>query len=210
MAQPPAAINLARARGARPSARLMGRNWPVGKAAMFDVDGYGPTKPHEDGWSTEGRTCDPDTWNAVVPIGTPVRYYPIAGRPGFELRVTDSEAWELGGHTTVVRLAGRSGGVAVTHVQLVEFPNNGWWSTPPREEQPLWLLRPGETKPVRGVGYLASADIVEDERFRHGVMTEDGCGVAEPWMTGMVWHVRVPERPPALPDGWGTQPTSLA
>lgn len=60
-------------------------------------------------------------WNATHPVGTPVRYWPvyppIDSVPPVDT-MTRSEAWALGDGTVVVCIAGRSGGVALTHVEV--------------------------------------------------------------------------------------------
>lgn len=60
-------------------------------------------------------------WNARYPVGTPVRYWPvyppIDGIPPVDT-ATRSEAWTLGDGTVVVSVVGRSGGVALSHVEV--------------------------------------------------------------------------------------------
>lgn len=56
-----------------------------------------------------------EEWNKENPVGTLVRYYPIAGEPDFELTETRSEAWALGHGAVVVKVKGRTGGVLVSH-----------------------------------------------------------------------------------------------
>lgn len=64
-----------------------------------------------------------DVWNDVVPIGSPVHYWPgILGGDGAK-SVTRSQAWLLGGHTPVVLVEGYSGGIALTHV--ISYPPSG-------------------------------------------------------------------------------------
>ena len=60
-----------------------------------------------------------DVWNATVPIGTPVRYWPTADAPEVRVSRTHSEAWTLGDGTAVVKIEGMTGGVALTHVSTV-------------------------------------------------------------------------------------------
>jgi hypothetical protein len=56
-------------------------------------------------------------WNASYPVGTPVVYQPIQGGCAHDnaQTATRSEAWVLGGHTPVVMVEGRAGGVALDH-----------------------------------------------------------------------------------------------
>ncbi|WP_047471571.1 hypothetical protein [Streptomyces sp. M10] len=65
-----------------------------------------------------------EQWNALHPVGTPVFAFP-GFRPEDEQagwsceRIesqTRSRAWTLGGHTPVVMVEGRVGGIALTHV----------------------------------------------------------------------------------------------
>ena len=62
------------------------------------------------------------SWNAAYPVGTPVRYYPIIPQielcPPIETR-TRSEAWTLGDGSVVVLVEGKSGGVHLSHVEVV-------------------------------------------------------------------------------------------
>lgn len=60
-------------------------------------------------------------WNAAHPVGTAVRYWPILPPVDFAPpvdTVTRSEAWELGDGTPVVLLAGKSGGVSLSHLEV--------------------------------------------------------------------------------------------
>ena len=64
-----------------------------------------------------------ESWNARYPVGTPVRYWPIY--PPIESvppvdTVTRSEAWALGDGSVVVCVEGRSGGVGLTHVEVLK------------------------------------------------------------------------------------------
>lgn len=66
-------------------------------------------------------SCTAEQWNADHPVGTAVRYWPIyppiAGVPPVDTR-TRSEAWALGHGAVVVKIEGRTGGVALSHVEL--------------------------------------------------------------------------------------------
>ena len=61
------------------------------------------------------------SWNAAHPVGTAVRYWPvyppIESAPPLDT-ATRSEAWALGDGTVVVCVVGRSGGVALSHVEV--------------------------------------------------------------------------------------------
>jgi hypothetical protein len=63
-----------------------------------------------------------ESWNAEYPIGTLVRYYPIyppiESCPPVETR-TRSEAWTIGDGSVVVCVEGKSGGVALTHIEVL-------------------------------------------------------------------------------------------
>lgn len=66
------------------------------------------------------RRPTPEQFEEAAPLGTAVRYYPIlpADEDAFELSHIRSGAWELGGRT-VVMIEGRSGGVDVGHLALI-------------------------------------------------------------------------------------------
>lgn len=58
-------------------------------------------------------------FNEWYPVGTKVRYWPAArigdGRPS----VTRTPAWMIGEHA-VVSVEGYAGGIALTHIEVVE------------------------------------------------------------------------------------------
>lgn len=60
-------------------------------------------------------------WNAAHPVGTAVRYWPIwppvPSVPPVDSH-TRSEAWPLGDGTVVVLIEGKTGGVALSHVEI--------------------------------------------------------------------------------------------
>lgn len=62
------------------------------------------------------------SWNAAYPVGTAIRYWPIYppvdGVPAVDT-TTRSEAWELGDGSVVVLIAGKSGGVHLSHVEVL-------------------------------------------------------------------------------------------
>lgn len=66
----------------------------------------------------EGPT--PDEFNAIVPVGTRVRYYPVlpADEDSHVVTFTRSAAWAIGGRT-VVSLEDMSGGKDVTHLVVL-------------------------------------------------------------------------------------------
>lgn len=57
-------------------------------------------------------------FNLLYPVGTRVRFQPIAGDEVYEERETRSEAWELGSGEPVVMLTGRTGGCALAHITV--------------------------------------------------------------------------------------------
>lgn len=59
-------------------------------------------------------------FNAENPVGTRVRYFPIKGIGESIDTTTRSEAWELGHGETVVKIQGRSGGVCLSHIEVLE------------------------------------------------------------------------------------------
>lgn len=60
-----------------------------------------------------------DQFNAAVPPGTPVLYWPGAREGEGRESVTRSAAWLMGEHTPVVKVEGYAGGIALTHVMPV-------------------------------------------------------------------------------------------
>jgi hypothetical protein len=60
------------------------------------------------------------SWNTLYPVGTLVRYWRMAkeGEPTGEGK-TRSIAWECCG-TPIVLIEGNSGGIALTHVEIVQ------------------------------------------------------------------------------------------
>lgn len=58
-------------------------------------------------------------FNAQYHVGSHFRYFPVMGIPDAVEVVTRSTAWELENGQVVVRVSGRSGGVAVRHLSPV-------------------------------------------------------------------------------------------
>lgn len=62
------------------------------------------------------------SWNAAYPVGTAVRYWPIYppidGVPPVDT-ATRSEAWSLGDGSVVVLVLGVTGGVCLSHVEVL-------------------------------------------------------------------------------------------
>lgn len=61
------------------------------------------------------------SWNAAYPVGTRVRYWPVYpphGIPPVDT-TTRSEAWAIGDGSVVVLIAGKSGGVWLSHVEVL-------------------------------------------------------------------------------------------
>jgi hypothetical protein len=63
-----------------------------------------------------------ESWNALHPTGTPVRYWPVYppvdGVPPQNTK-TRSEAWTLGDGSAVVLVEGRAGGVWLAHLEVL-------------------------------------------------------------------------------------------
>lgn len=63
-----------------------------------------------------------ESWNAEHPVGTRVRYHPVlppvSGLPPRDTE-TRSEAWTLGDGSVVVLIAGKSGGVWLSHIEVL-------------------------------------------------------------------------------------------
>jgi hypothetical protein len=58
-------------------------------------------------------------WNEAHPVGTVVSAWPVARTDPPLRTVTRTPAWVLGGHTPVVSVDGYPGGIALTHVEVV-------------------------------------------------------------------------------------------
>ncbi|MGS1014078.1 hypothetical protein ACVCL0_09205 [Rhodanobacter sp. UC4450_H17] len=59
-----------------------------------------------------------DAFTAQYPVGTPCRYYPVAGDSEHLKTKTRSEAWTLGHGAVVVKIEGRTGGVDINHLVM--------------------------------------------------------------------------------------------
>lgn len=60
-----------------------------------------------------------DGWNATHPIGTPVLAWPGSLRDEPLVTRTRTTAWTLGHGVAVVAIEGRTGGIALTHIQPI-------------------------------------------------------------------------------------------
>lgn len=63
-----------------------------------------------------------ESWNAAHPVGTAVRYYPIY--PPIESATprdttTRSPAWTVGDGSVLVSVVGQTGGVCLSHVEVL-------------------------------------------------------------------------------------------
>lgn len=59
-------------------------------------------------------------WNQRNPVGTTVRYWPVMGRDDYIETTTRSGAWVLGDGTPVVSIVGKAGGVALSHIEVIQ------------------------------------------------------------------------------------------
>lgn len=64
-------------------------------------------------------SVDVTVWNATIPVGTPVRYWPVVNGVEVIDTKTRGEAWELGSGVAVVKVEGIAGGVALSHLSTV-------------------------------------------------------------------------------------------
>lgn len=65
----------------------------------------------------QGLLLTVEQFNRLIPIGTPVRYYPMAGESEYRDSKTRSVAWTVGDHTSV-QIEGMAGSVCVAHLEL--------------------------------------------------------------------------------------------
>lgn len=67
-----------------------------------------------------GHTAE--SWNAKYKVGTKVRYWPVYppvdGIPS-EDTITRTPAWTLGDNSVVVSIEGRTGGVHLSHIEVL-------------------------------------------------------------------------------------------
>ncbi|WP_300680721.1 hypothetical protein [Nocardioides sp.] len=66
-----------------------------------------------------------EQFNQIVPIGTPVLFWPGAREGEGRESKTRSEAWMLGGHTPAVMVEGYPGGIALSHVMGLPAETGG-------------------------------------------------------------------------------------
>jgi len=66
------------------------------------------------------RSISAEEWNARYPVGTAVLYFPIQGDKEHVLTETRSQAWNLGHGEPVVKVIGRAGGVALSHLMIAD------------------------------------------------------------------------------------------
>lgn len=57
-----------------------------------------------------------EQFNDLIPLGTPVAYWPGVREGKGVVSTTRSRAWLVGEHTPVVKVEGYAGGIALTHV----------------------------------------------------------------------------------------------
>jgi len=110
------------------------------------------------------------TFNQLCPVGTPVTYYPIAGRkqPAREAE-TRSKAWVLPNGEPLVSIDGVAGGVSLFHLVAMERAEDG---------------RVGETETKLEVGTWL--DVYDDNRYyRYGTVVID-IDDAEQYIIGVV------------------------
>lgn len=55
----------------------------------------------------------------ALPVGTPVRYYPVDGEPDYVVTRIRSTPWALGHGEIVILVDERAGGVAVNHLEVI-------------------------------------------------------------------------------------------
>ncbi len=53
------------------------------------------------------------------PIGRKVRFFPISGKPEFEVTAIRSKPWALGYGAIVIALEGRRGGCSILHLEVI-------------------------------------------------------------------------------------------
>lgn len=63
-----------------------------------------------------------EAFNGTHAVGTPCRYYPIAGDSNHMKTKTRSEAWALGHGAVVVKIEGLTGGVDINHLVMEAQP----------------------------------------------------------------------------------------
>ena len=61
-------------------------------------------------------------FEAALPIGRAVRYFPVDGEAEFVTSIIASKPWALGHGEIIIKIAGKAGGVLVSHLELVGGP----------------------------------------------------------------------------------------
>ncbi len=68
------------------------------------------------------KTTTAEAWNSDHPVGTAVRYWPIlppiSSAPPIDT-ITRTPAWTLGNGVVVVSIAGKTGGVSLSHIEVL-------------------------------------------------------------------------------------------
>ena len=59
-------------------------------------------------------------FNKKYPVGTPVKYHPVIGRPEHWETETRSTAWTLPSGHVVVQIKGRSGSVSINAIEKLD------------------------------------------------------------------------------------------
>lgn len=77
-------------------------------------------KPHNKKYTAATGQAAIEEFEAKHSMGTPVRFYPVAGEPEFEIGNIRSECWLLGHHQPVVKITGRAGCVSIDHIEPVQ------------------------------------------------------------------------------------------
>lgn len=73
---------------------------------------------HERCWRTADAEREAAIWNDLVPVGSPVCYWPGFREGDGIWSNTRTKASVLGGHTAVVWVEGRGDCIALTHVEV--------------------------------------------------------------------------------------------
>lgn len=96
----------------------------------FQAPAYGKQAARREYREHAARALRVDAWNDEHPVGIPVRVWPGTTEGRHLDTVTRTPAWMLGDHTPAVSVADYAGGIALTHVQILEPSAQPGVSTP--------------------------------------------------------------------------------
>lgn len=117
----------------------------------------------------------------VVPVGSPVIYWPGERSGEGHRSATRSEAWLLGGHTPVVMVEGYAGGIALSHVMVTADPRPAETLAgvlAAHDDPPGWDLEGDDES--SGLVYVCNCG-EQSERLAHEWVGPENAAAAADW-----------------------------